>query len=58
LVRERFLLPMPRVLGLACSLSSEAILIILIPQAEPIGPQSTIDICCEGLIVHGATGAG
>lgn len=58
LVGERFLLPMPRVLSLACSLSSEAIPIVLIPQAEPIGPQSTLDICCEGLIVHGATGAG
>jgi hypothetical protein len=58
LVGERFLLPIPRVLSLACSLSSEAILVKFIPQAEPIGPQSTLDICCEGLIVHGAKGAG
>ena len=58
LLGEGFLLPMPRVLSLTCSLSSEATLIILMPRAEPIGPQCTLDICCEGFILCGATGAG
>jgi hypothetical protein len=58
LVGERFLLPMPPVLSLACSISSKAILIMFMPGAEPIGPPSTLDICCEGMMVHGATGAG
>src|SRR4051794_16584095 len=42
-----FFLPRPRVLGRACSLSSDIILPSLIPRAEQIEPPLTLDICGE-----------